>query len=136
MGTHTIAVHQEMTTKLAEARGGELNAATALRRLRLTLERTLNRADTDALNVAIANEEQMGVGRRLVNWLFLGILSEQFFAHVSISVSAHGPLFFDFMLNGCRQRQRFSRDFNFWITVTIKLEAISRPREHARLRSV
>ena len=42
-GPQTTAVLQAMTTKLAEARGRELNAATALLKLRLTLEHTLNR---------------------------------------------------------------------------------------------
>ena len=39
-----------LTTKLAEARGGEPNAAPALRKMRLVLERTLIRAEADALN--------------------------------------------------------------------------------------
>ena len=32
MGPQTVNVLQSLTTKLAEARGGELNAATALRK--------------------------------------------------------------------------------------------------------
>ena len=49
---------QGLTTKLAEARGGESNAATALQKLRLTLECTLVRAEADALNASSANKEQ------------------------------------------------------------------------------
>ena len=49
-GPQTVSVLHGLTTKLAQARGGELNAATALRKLRLVLERTLIRAEADALN--------------------------------------------------------------------------------------
>ena len=44
---------------MTAARGGELNAATALRKLTLVLERTLIRAEADALNAATSNEEQV-----------------------------------------------------------------------------
>ena len=53
-GPQTISVLQGLTAKLAE--GGELNSV--LRRLRLTSERTLIRAEADALNATSANEEQ------------------------------------------------------------------------------
>ena len=52
---------QNLTTKLAEARGGELNAATALRKMKLVVERTLIRAEADALNATTAHEEQTKV---------------------------------------------------------------------------
>ena len=64
-GTQTITVSQSMTTKLAEARGGELNAATALRKMRLVVERTLIRAEADALNATNAHEEQANVRKVL-----------------------------------------------------------------------
>ena len=59
MGTQTIGILQGMTTKLAEARGGELNAATALRKMKLSIERTLLRSEADAINAtnAHANDE-------------------------------------------------------------------------------
>ena len=57
-GPQTTTVLQGLTAKLAEALGGELNAATALRKLRPTLERTLIRAEADALDATSANEEQ------------------------------------------------------------------------------
>ena len=47
-GPQTVSVLQGPTTKLVEARGGELHAATTFRKLRLTLERTLMRAEADA----------------------------------------------------------------------------------------
>ena len=56
---------QGLTTKLAEARGGELNAATALRKLRLILERTLTEAEADALDATTANEEQATLRKTL-----------------------------------------------------------------------
>ena len=56
-----------MTTKLAEARGGELNAATALRKLRLTLKRTLIRAEADALNATGANDEHVSLRKTLLS---------------------------------------------------------------------
>ena len=56
-GTQAISVSQSLTTKLAEALGGELNAATALRKMRLVVERTLIRAEADALNAANAHEK-------------------------------------------------------------------------------
>ena len=62
-GTQTTAVLQAMTRKLAEANGEELTVATVLWRLRLILERTLNRAEADALSAASAYEEPMGVRR-------------------------------------------------------------------------
>ena len=65
MGPHTINVLQNLTTKLAEARGGELNAATALRKMKLVVERTLLRAEADALNATAAHEEQTNVRRVL-----------------------------------------------------------------------
>ena len=40
MGPQSVSVLQNPTTKLAEARGGELNAATALRKMKLVVERT------------------------------------------------------------------------------------------------
>ena len=58
MGPQTVNVLQNLTTKLAEARGGELNAATALRKMKLVVERTLRRAEADALNATNAHEEQ------------------------------------------------------------------------------
>ena len=61
MGARTTAVLQAMTTQLVEARGGEHNAATALWKLGLTLERTQNRAEADALNTASCTEEHIGV---------------------------------------------------------------------------
>ena len=57
MGTQTIGILQGMTTKLAEARGGELNAATALRKMKLAIERTLLRSEADAINATNVNEE-------------------------------------------------------------------------------
>ena len=54
-GIQTIGILQGMTTKLAEARGGELNAATALRKMKLAIERTLLRSEADAINAANAN---------------------------------------------------------------------------------
>ena len=60
-GAQTASVLQGLTTKLAEARGGELNAATALRKLSLVLERTLVRAEADAANATAANEEQVNL---------------------------------------------------------------------------
>ena len=64
MGPQTISVLQNLTTKLAEARGGELNAATALRKMELVVERTLIRAEADALNATTAHEEQTNVTLR------------------------------------------------------------------------
>ena len=64
-GTQTISVLQSLTTKLAEARGGELNAGTALRTKRLVVERTLIRAEADALNATNAHEEQANVRKVL-----------------------------------------------------------------------
>ena len=58
-------VLQGLTKKLAEARGGELNAVTALRRLRLVLERTVVRAKADALNATTADEEQANLRKTL-----------------------------------------------------------------------
>ena len=43
----------------------ELNAATALRKLRLTLERTLIRSEANAPNATTANEEQIKLRKRL-----------------------------------------------------------------------
>ena len=59
MGIQTIGILQSMTTKLAEARGGELNAATALRKMKLAIERTLLRSEADAINAtnAYVNDE-------------------------------------------------------------------------------
>ena len=54
-GPQTISVLQSLTTKLAEARGGELNAVTALRKMRVVIERTLIRAEADALNATTAH---------------------------------------------------------------------------------
>ena len=58
MGIQTNGILQGMTTKLAEARGGELNAAAALRKMKLAIERTLLRAEADAINAtnALAND--------------------------------------------------------------------------------
>ena len=64
-GPQTISVLQSLTTKLAEARGGELNAATALRKMRPVIERTLIRAEEDALNATTAHEKQANVRRML-----------------------------------------------------------------------
>ena len=65
LGPQTVSVLQSVTAKLAEARGGELNAAAALRKLRLVIERTLIRAEADALNATTAHEEQANVRRML-----------------------------------------------------------------------
>ena len=65
MGPQTIIVLQNLTTKLAEARGGELNAATALWKMKLVVERTLVRAEAVALNAKTAHEEQTNVRRML-----------------------------------------------------------------------
>ena len=59
----TLSVLQNLTTKVAEARGGELSAATALRKMRLVVERTLIRAEADALNAASAHDEQANTRR-------------------------------------------------------------------------
>ena len=60
MEVQTNGILQGMTTKLAEARGGELNAAAALRKMKLAIERTLLRAEAeaDAINAtnALAND--------------------------------------------------------------------------------
>ena len=64
LGTQTISVLQNLTTKLAEARGGELNAATALRKMRL-VESTLIRTEADALHATNAHEEQAHVRKVL-----------------------------------------------------------------------
>ena len=56
---------QGLTTKLAEARAGELHAATALRNMRLTLERTLMVSEAEALNATTANEEWIRLRRTL-----------------------------------------------------------------------
>ena len=50
MGIQTNGLLQGMTTKLAEARGRDHNAATALRKMKLAIERTLLRAEVDAIN--------------------------------------------------------------------------------------
>ena len=63
MGPQTVNVLQNLTKKLAEARGGELNAATALRKMKLVVERTLIWAEADALNATTAYEEQTNVRR-------------------------------------------------------------------------
>ena len=65
MGPQPASVLQNLTTKLAEARGGKLNAATALRKMKLVVERTLIRAEVDALNATAAHEEQTNVRRTL-----------------------------------------------------------------------
>ena len=57
MGTQTIAILQGMTSKLAEASGGEINAASALRKMKLMLERTLIRSEADVINASNASEE-------------------------------------------------------------------------------
>ena len=56
---------QNLTTKLAEARGGELDAATALRKMKLVVERTLVRAEANAFNATTAHEEQTNVRKML-----------------------------------------------------------------------
>ena len=56
MGTQTIAILQSMTSKLAEASGGEICADSALRKTKLLMERTLLRAEADAINATNANE--------------------------------------------------------------------------------
>ena len=61
----TVNVLQNLTTKLAEAQGGELNAATALRKMKLVVERTLILAEADAINATAAHEEQRNVRRTL-----------------------------------------------------------------------
>ena len=66
MGPQTVNVLQNLTTKLAEARGGELHAATALRKMKLVVERTLIRAEADAINATAAHEEQTNVRRMLL----------------------------------------------------------------------
>ena len=57
MGTQTNGIVQSLTSKLAEASGGEINAASALRKLKLMLERTLLRSEADAINASSAAEE-------------------------------------------------------------------------------
>ena len=56
MATQTIAILQSMISKLAEASGGEICAASALRKTKLLMERTLLRAEADAINAANVNE--------------------------------------------------------------------------------
>ena len=57
MGTQTIGILKGLTSKLAEASGGEINAASALRKMKLLLERTLIRSEADAINATNASEE-------------------------------------------------------------------------------
>ena len=57
MGIQIIGILQGLTTKLAETRVGELNAATALRKMKLAIERTLLRSEADAINATNVNEE-------------------------------------------------------------------------------
>ena len=57
LGVQTIAILQGMTSKLAEASGGEINAASALRKMKLIMERTLIRSEADAINAANASED-------------------------------------------------------------------------------
>ena len=61
----TMSILQGLTAKLVEARGGELNAATVLRKLRLTLEWTLLRVEADALNATNASDEQVSLRKAL-----------------------------------------------------------------------
>ena len=65
MRIQTNGILQGMTTKLAEARGGELNAATAFRKMKLAIERTLMRSEADAINAtnAHANDDVTRVRR-------------------------------------------------------------------------
>ena len=63
MGTQTIGTLRGMTSKLAEASGGEINAASALRKMKLLLERTLLRSEADAINAANASEEANKISR-------------------------------------------------------------------------
>ena len=65
MGPQTVNVLQNLTMKLAEARGEELNAATALRKMKPLVGRTLIRAEADAINATAAHEEQTNVRRML-----------------------------------------------------------------------
>ena len=64
LGIQTNGILQGITTKLAKARGGELNAATAFRKMKLAIERTLMRSEADAINAtnAHANEEATRAG--------------------------------------------------------------------------
>ena len=64
-GPQTINVLRGLTTKLAVAPGGELNAATAFRKMRLVIERTLIRAEADALNATNTHEEKANVRKEL-----------------------------------------------------------------------
>ena len=64
MGIQTNGILQGMTTKLAEARGGELNAATALRKMKLAIERTLLRSEADAINATNAYESDQATRAR------------------------------------------------------------------------
>ena len=57
MGIQTNGILQSLTSKLAEASGGEFNAASALRKMKLMLERTLLRSEADAINASNAAEE-------------------------------------------------------------------------------
>ena len=57
MGTQTNGILQSLTSKLAEASGGEINAASALRKLKLLLERTLLRSEADAINATNVADE-------------------------------------------------------------------------------
>ena len=63
MGTQTIGILKSLTTKLAEASGGEINAASALRRIKIAVERTLLRAEADAINAANAAVDLKRAGR-------------------------------------------------------------------------
>ena len=64
MGIQTNGILQGMATKLAEARGGELNAATALRKMKLAIERTLLRSEADAINATNAYESDQATRTR------------------------------------------------------------------------
>ena len=65
VGLDSVKPLQGLTTKLSEARGGELNAATALRKLRLTLERALIRVEVDVQHATNANAKRMSLRKAL-----------------------------------------------------------------------
>ena len=101
--------------KLAEAGGGELNAATALRKLRLSLERILIRAEADAINVT----EQANLRKTLREIMLEGEGGGGWWDGSSVVVAvdpASSVLLFPFsscayhssgfILNGCQGRER------------------------------
>ena len=68
MGTQTIATLQSITSKLADASGGDICAASSLRKTKLLMERTLLRAEADAINAANVNEWEKRMRNEKVEW--------------------------------------------------------------------